>query len=245
MYLRLSLVTILLVHSVCAQVSDRALLKLLRAHQETLLSETHPEGLETLTLNGTAQIIGQEPQAIKILKKFPNKFRTETLQNNGIEVIVGFDGVRGWGRLEDDNKVHSVEQKANRRIDWLRIEAQFDSHLLRALKGDKTIQLKRLPDLSLENSDLVLYGIQATNGSGIRFTYYLNATNYGIDRKRIEIEGDPAVEIRYRHYRKVGGFLLAHHAELYEEDVLMSRESYDTIEVNKPLYDFLFKKSTY
>jgi outer membrane lipoprotein-sorting protein len=245
MSLRLSLVIILLVHSACAQVNDRELIKLLRAHQETLLSETHPEGLQTLTLTGTAQIFGQEPQAIKILKKFPNKLRTETLQNNGIEVLVGFDGVRGWGRLEDENKVHTVEQKTNKQIDWLHIEAQFDNHLLRVLKGDKTIQLKRLPSISLENSDLVLHPIQATEGTGIRFTYYLNATNYGINRKRVEIKGQPIMEIRYRHYRKVEGFLLAHFSELYEDDVLMSRESYDMIEVNKPLYDFLFRKSNY
>jgi hypothetical protein len=242
MYLRLSLVTIVLVHSVCAQVSDRALLKLLRAHQETLLSETHPEGLGTIISEGTAKKVGGSKQTIKIIRKFPDKIRTEAVQNNGIEVVVGFNGKKGWGRIETDKKVHFIKQESQGPINWLQIEAQFENHLLRALKGDKTIKLKHLPNYSMPDSDLVLHVIEATDSSDVRIKYFINATTYSIDRKQLEAEGCPIMEIRYGQYRKVEGFLLAHNTELYEAGDLVSHESYHTIRVNEYLFDFMFSK---
>lgn len=245
MILRIVSIVSLLVNVAFAEIQDPELRKILNQYRATLLSESHPEGLQTLVIQGTSQKNGGIESEIEILRKFPNKIRIETIQKNGIEVMVGFNGTAGWGRLEDHKKVHHTGQEAKGSIDWLRLQANFENHLLRALKNDKTVQVARLPDYQIPDSDLVFRVVEAKDGSGIRFTYYLNTTTDGLDRIKVETKNDPPIELRYAQQRRVEGFLLPHRVEFYQDGDLLSFENYRRITVNKFLNNFLFERPGY
>jgi hypothetical protein len=247
MILRIVSILSLLANIGFAEIRDPELRKILHQYRATLLSESHPEGLQTLVIQGTSQNVGGIENQIEILRKSPNKIRIETIQKNGITVMVGFNGTAGWGRIEDHRRVHHTGQEAKGSIDWLRFHSNFENHLLRALKNDETIQVTRLPDYQVPGSDLVFRVVEAKDASDIRFTYYLNTTTDGLDRIRIETksESDPIIELHYAQQRRIEGFLLPHHVEFYQDGVLLSFENYRKITVNKFLNNFLFERPGY
>ncbi len=245
MIVRIISILSLLVGTVFAEIRDPELREILQQYRATLLSESHPEGLQTLVIQGTSQNVGGLESKIEILRKFPNKIRIETIQKNGIEVMVGFNGTAGWGRIEDHRRVHHTGQEAKGSIDWLRFRSNFENHLLRALKNDETVQIARLPDYQVPKSNLVLHVVEAKDGSGICYTYYLNSTTDGLDRIRIEAQNAPLIELRYAQKRRIEGFLLPHRIEHYQDGVLLSFENYRKITVNKFLNNFLFDRPGY
>ena len=242
MLLRILLLLCFLGGTAIAQIEDSVLLQILRNYEATLQSKVHPDGLQTMVIEGEGQKVGGEKQRFKTIRKYPNKIRNKTIDGNGVELIAGSNGKDRWGRAENEQRVHFYEQKVNGPIDWLPILANFENHLLRALKGDKKVQLTRLPNDTPLNSDLLLHVIEARDGSDLTFTYYLSSHSDCIVRTRIEPKDAPAMEVHYSNYRSVDDFELAHRVKLYEAGELISDETYLSIQINKFIYDFLFEK---
>lgn len=242
MLLRIPLLLCFLGGTAIAQIKDPVLLQILRNYEATLQSKVHPNGLQTMVIEGEGQKIGGEKQRFKTIRKYPNKIRNKTIDANGVELMAGSNGKTRWGRAENERKVHFYKTKVSGSFDWLPIIADFENHLSRGLKGDETVQLTRLPNDTSPNSDLLIHVIEARDSSDLKFTYYLNSNNDCIQRMKIETKDGSILEVHYSNHLPVEGILLAHRVELYQEGELISDESYQTIQVNKFIYDFLFEK---
>lgn len=245
MYLRLSLLLCFLGGTAFAQIEDSVLLQILRNYQATLQSEIHPNGLQTILIEGEGQKVGGEKQRFKTIRKYPNKIRTKTIRADGVEVIAGSNGKDRWGRAENNERVHFYKQKVSGPIDWLPIVSDFENHLLRALKGDKKVRLTRLPNQTPADSDLLLHVIEAKDDRDLKFTYYLSSHSDCLVRTQIEPKNGPAMEVHYSNFRSVEGHELLHRVKLYEAGELISDETYLSIQVNKFIYDFLFEEPSY
>ncbi|MEC9227301.1 MAG: hypothetical protein VYA21_00630, partial [Verrucomicrobiota bacterium] len=153
-----------------AEIVDPLLLDLLQRHAATLRSYDHPNGLNSIILEGTHEKINASTSVVKVSKERPSKIRFETLQDNGIEVTIAFNGQLGvsWGRVDDGKQVAFIDPKEGE-INWLAIEVDFDGHLIRALKGDKTVELTRLGKFALPDTELQLECILATDSSDLKF----------------------------------------------------------------------------
>ena len=227
-----------------AEIVDALLLDLLQRHAATLRSYDHPNGLNSIILEGTHEKINASTSVVKVSKERPSKIRFETLQDNGIEVTIAFNGQLGvsWGRVDDGKQVAFIDPKEGD-INWLAIEGDFDGHLIRALKGDKTVELTRLGKFALPDTELQLECILATDSSDLKFRYYLHPSKFYIMRKQvIPSNGNTVMEIRYSRHRLVDGLLIAHRTELYADGVLTNIETYEKIRINTEIYDFLFAR---
>ncbi|MEC8649502.1 MAG: hypothetical protein VXX82_01050 [Verrucomicrobiota bacterium] len=227
-----------------AEIVDPLLLDLLQRHAATLRSYDHPNGLNSIILEGTHEKINASTSVVKVSKERPSKIRFETLQDNGIEVTIAFNGQLGvsWGRVDDGKQVAFIDPKEGD-INWLAIEGDFDGHLIRALKGDKTVELTRLGKFALPDTELQLECILATDSSDLKFRYYLHPSKFYIMRKQvIPSNGNTVMEIRYSRHRLVDGLLIAHRTELYADGVLTNIETYEKIRINTEIYDFLFAR---
>ena len=227
-----------------AVIVDPLLLDLLQRHAATLRSYDHPNGLNSIILEGTHEKINASTSVVKVSKERPSKIRFETFQDNGIEVTIAFNGQLGvsWGRVDDGKQVAFIDPKEGD-INWLAIEGDFDGHLIRALKGDKTVELTRLGKFALPDTELQLECILATDSSDLKFRYYLHPSKFYIMRKQvIPSNGNTVMEIRYSRHRLVDGLLIAHRTELYADGVLTNIETYEKIRINTEIYDFLFAR---
>ena len=229
-----------------AEIDDPHLLDLLQRHAATQRSHDHPNGLNSIILEGTHEKIDASTSLVKVSKERPSKIRFETLQDNGIEVTIAYNGELGvsWGRLDDGKRIAHVDPK-EASINWLAIDADFDGHLIRALNGDKTVVLTRLANYAVPNTKLKLECILATDGSGLKFRYYLNPKTAYLMRKQVDPgqgEDSPVMEVRYSRHRLVDGVPIAHRSELYADGVLTNIETYEEIRLNTEIYDFLFAK---
>ena len=227
-----------------AEIVDPLLLDLLQRHADTLRSYDHPNGLNSIILEGTHEKINASTSVVKVSKERPSKIRFETFQDNGIEVTIAFNGQLGvsWGRVDDGKQVAFIDPKEGD-INWLAIEGDFDGHLIRALKGDKTVELTRLGKFALPDTELQLECILATDSSDLKFRYYLHPSKFYIMRKQvIPSNGNTVMEIRYSRHRLVDGLLIAHRTELYADGVLTNIETYEKIRINTEIYDFLFAR---
>ncbi len=230
-----------------AEIEDPLLLDLLQRHAATLRSYYHPNGLNSIILEGTHEKIDAATSVVKVSKERPSKIRFETLQDNGIEVTIAYNGQLGvsWGRVDDGKQVALIDTKEGD-INWLAIEGDFDGHLIRALKGDKTIVLTRLGNSALPDTELELECILATDSSDLKFRYYIHPSKFYIMRKQvIPADGSAVMEIRYSRHRLVDGVPIAHRTALYADGVLTNIETYEKIRLNEEIYDFLFAKPKY
>ena len=227
-----------------AEIEDPLLLDLLQRHAATLRSHDHPNGLNSIILEGTHEKINASTSVVKVSKERPSKIRFETLQDNGIEVTIAFNGQLGvsWGRVDDGKQVALIDPKEGD-INWLVIEGDFDGHLIRALKGDKTVVLTRLGNFALPDTELKLECILATDSSDLKFRYYLHPSKFYIMRKQvIPADGNTVMEIRYSRHRLVDGVPIAHRTELFADGELTNIETYEKIRINTEIYDFLFAR---
>ncbi|NCG08790.1 MAG: hypothetical protein GWO81_04380, partial [Verrucomicrobia bacterium] len=111
MLLRIPLLLCFLGGTAIAQIKDPVLLQILRNYEATLQSKVHPNGLQTMVIEGEGQKIGGEKQRFKTIRKYPNKIRNKTIDANGVELMAGSNGKTRWGRAENERKVHFYKTK--------------------------------------------------------------------------------------------------------------------------------------
>ena len=198
----------------------------------------HPEGLQTLILKG---IYNDDGKKLKIttIRKAPNKLRYE-FELNGIETIIAHNGEIGWQRREKGDLL-SIRDYTVGEFDWLKLNANFQTYLLRVLAGEPGITLSLLEDV--EEDGRVLHVILASTDSKLKMKYFLNSVSFNLEKLDVLSPDGTFLEgTVYSDYRMVEGIPLAHQKQTTKATGEILTYNWDTIEVNPTVYSFVFEK---
>lgn len=221
-----------------AQATDAKLQEILQPYKATHRSTMHPEGLQTLILKGTYQDNGKKLQ-ITTIRKTPNKLRYE-YELGGIKTIIAFNGENGWQRREKEDLLSIRDYEAGD-FDWLKLNANFQTFLLRAFAGEPGITLSLLEDV--EEDGRVMHVILAATDSDLKIKYFLNSVSFYLERLDVlSPDGSILEGTVYSDYRIVDGIPLAHQKQTTKATGEILTYNWDTIEVNPTVYSFVFEK---
>ena len=221
-----------------AQATDAKLLHILQRYKATQSSTLHPEGLQTLILKG---IYNDDGKKLKIttIRKAPNKLRYE-FELDGIETIIAYNGEIGWQRREKEDLLSIRDYEAGE-FDWLKLNANFQTYLLRVLAGEPGITLSLLEDV--EEDGRVLHVILASTDSKLKMKYFLNSVSFNLEKLDVLSPDGTLLEgTVYSDYRMVEGIPLAHQKQTTKATGEILTYNWDTIEVNPTVYSFVFEK---
>ena len=221
-----------------AQATDAKLLDILQRYQATQSSTLHPEGLQTLILKGTYDDSGKKLK-ITTTRKAPNKLRYE-FELDGIKTIIAHNGEIGWQRREKGDLL-SIRDYVAGDFDWLKLNANFQTYLLRVLAGEPGITLSLLEDV--EEDGRVLHVILVSTDSKFKMKYFLNSVSFYLER--LDVLSPDGILLEgtvYSDYRKIEGISLAHQKQTTKASGEILTYNWDTIEVNPTVYSFVFEK---
>lgn len=221
-----------------AQATDAKLQDILQRYKATQSNTLHPEGLRTLILKG---VYNNNGKILKIttIRKAPNKLRYE-FELDGIETIIAHNGEIGWQRREKGDLL-SIRDYTVGAFDWLKLNANFQTYLMRFFAGEPGITLSLLEDV--EEDGRVLHVILASTDSKFKMKYFLNGVSFNLERLDVLSPDGTLLEgTVYSDYRMVEGIPLAHQKQTTKATGEILTYNWDTIEVNPTVYSFVFEK---
>lgn len=223
------------------QVSDSILLEILSSHASTFESSKHPNGIQTITRFENRNESNHK-FALKSVLKEPSKLRYSYMLN-GIKIDIGYNGKSGWQRRESEGKI-VIDDYVPGAFDWLKTDASFHNHLISAHRGNINISLTLEPKVEIDGR--LCNVVLATDGSELRFRYYLIAVSGSLVRQEIENSaGELINQSRYSDFRKVDGLQMPHKIAVYKNGELQSSSQITEIILNDTIYDFLFEKPNF
>lgn len=203
-------------------------------------TETGDEALSSIIIRGV-QTQGDKTLDFLLRKKAPHSIRFR-LGDERSNVICGYDGRKGWMRVQNGNDVEIKDLQASE-IEALARESDFQGVLFRFIEN---IRAKfRLGDSVLVEG-LPAYEIYVDEFGRDPVRFYLGInTNHLLKRDLLDAKGAVVMETIYRDFQMVEDFPFAFEIEDRVNGETVSLTKIKTIELNRGLLSFYFKKPTY
>jgi hypothetical protein len=232
------LITALALQGTTAQVSNSKVFDIIKRYDATLVSPSHPAGIQTIIRKGR-HTEGDKQFELTLTRKASYKIRYEYILD-GIETIIAYNGETGWQRLQRGDSV-SILDYVPSDYDWLRQSADLRGHLLRALSGEVGIEIRLLESEVIEGR--AMHVIFASDDLDYSLKYYLNALSHYLEKVDIlDSEGKLLEETYFSDYRLVGGIPMAGSIKTIKNDGEETLYVWDDIKINETVYDFFFEK---
>jgi len=194
------------------------------------------KGVASIKRSGHTTLSGASVP-VTIWAKRPDRFRRE-MQLQGLLVILGYDGQTFWTSSGGDLPAQRVSGPPAERAQE---EAAFDTILLDYKAKGHKVDLLGTERLGKRD----VYHLKVLKKNGKTEHYYLD-TKTGLEARVVstaEMPGGAKVEMakEFSDYRPVKGILVPFVIRDFANDTLVSETTLDSVEINVPLEDSLFR----